>query len=340
MKQLIPVWILIALFFVAGLRFADDSDSINSINTIDKIDTVNNPPKKKKSPGMLSPGYEFVRSTDSLFYSSHLLYYYNNKPVNYFLINLPSGEKYFSSPDDFILSGRMGICYPLMNFDYSFLTFKDNVSRFIHPNFAIKFLYLLNEIGGTQTISDAMRKSDEQLLYKRRGWTDVESSPHMYGLAADLVYYSGSDRSLLQSKVGVLDVRFLEHGRKGNLHIHLQDNEIWKDVKPVFDTTDCKALNDSLCNKVIPTEKMNSVSGASLSYNNYKKYSFTAPTDGVLKMVFLDKFGNTAAEIRTGVFEAGTHEVFYNYDFLPEGAYTMRVYYNYDFLSAVPVFKG
>jgi hypothetical protein len=57
-------------------------------------------------------------------------------------------------------------------------------------------------------------------------------------------------------------------------------------------------------------------------------------------MVFLDKFGNTVAEIRTGVFEEGQHEVFYNYDFLKNGAYTMRIYYNYEFLSAVPVFKG
>lgn len=323
---------MFVVFFTAGLRFTDEIHDAIKDSTASRNERV--------SGSMMSSGYEFVRSADSLFYSSHLLYYNSGKPINYFLVNLPGGEKYFSSPEEFILSGRMGMCYPLVNFDYSFLTFKDNVSRFIHPNFAIKFLYLINKVGATQTISDAMRKSDEQLLYKRRGWTDVESSPHMYGLAADMVYYSGSDRSLIQSKVEALDVRFLEHGSRGNLHIHLQDNEIWKNVKPVFDTTDCKMLNDSLCNKVIPTERMDPVSGNTGSYINYNKYSFTAPGEGVLKMIFLDKFGNTAAEIRTGVFEAGSHEVFYNYGFLKNGAYTMRVYYNYDFISAVPVFKG
>jgi hypothetical protein len=296
---------------------------------------------EKLSENVVSTGYEFIRTDDSLFYSSHLLYYgENGKPANYFLVNLPSGEKYYSTPGDFILSGRMGMCYPLMNFDYSFLTFKDNVSRFLHPNFAIKFLYLIDKVGATQTISDAMRKSDEQLLYKRRGWTDVESSPHMYGLAADLVYYSGSDRSLIQSKTGALDVRFLEHGSRGNLHIHLQDNEIWKHVKPVFDTMDCKVLNDSLSNKSIPTEKRLPVTARNRMYDGYKKYSFTAPETGILKMVFLDKFGNTAGEIRIGVFEPGKHDVFYNNDFLKEGAYSMRVFYNYNFVSAVPVFKG
>lgn len=333
MRRYLLTCIFITFFVAGGSRFSDVTENLS--------DTSNTPEKLlKESPAnMLWSGYEFIRTNDTLFYSSHLLYYDNKKPINYFLVSLPTGEKYFSSPEDFILSGRMGMCYPLVNFDYLFLTFKDNVSRFIHPNFAIKFLHLINEVGGTQTISDAMRKSDEQLLYKRRGWTDVESSPHMYGLAADMVYYSGSDRTLLQSKVEALDVRFLEHGKKGNLHIHLQDNEIWKDVKPVFDTTDCRVLNDSLCNKVIPAEKMNPVFGNTF-YNNYEKYSFNASGDGVLKMIFTDKFGNSIAEIRTGVFKAGFHDVFYNCDFLKDGAYTMRVYYNYDFLSAIPVFKG
>lgn len=292
-----------------------------------------------EAPGnIVNSGYEFVRTDDTLFYSAHLLYYNNGKPVNYFLVNNPSAGKYFLSPENFIMSGRLGTCYPLVNFDYPFLTFKDNVSRFIHPNFAIKFLYLIEKIGATQTVSDAMRKSNEQLLYKRRGWTDVESSPHMYGLAADMVYYSAGDRSTVMSGCAPLDVRFLEHGSRGNRHIHLQDNEIWKHVKPVFDTLDCKILNDSLCNKVIPAEKLKPSSAGNMSFD-YKKYGFSAPVEGVLKLVFTDRFGNNAGEIRMGVFEPGWHEIFYNYDFLNEGAYTLRIYYNYDFLTSVPVFK-
>lgn len=317
LKNLIPLFILILIIWLNCPGILQSADQGNVITS----------------------GYEFIRTDDSLFYSAHLLYYNNGNTVNYFLVNTGSGEKYFSSPEEFILSGRMGICYPLMNIDYPFLTFKDNVSRFIHPNFAIKFLYLIEKVGATQTISDAMRKSDEQLIYKRRGWTDVESSPHMYGLAADMVYYSAADRNWIQSKTSALDLRFLEHGGRGNRHIHLQDNEIWKHVKPVFDSLDCKVLNDSLCNKVIPTEKMVPSSAGYPSYD-YKKYSFDVPVEGLLKLVFLDKFGNAAGEIRMGVFEPGRHEVYYNYDFLKEGAYTLRIFYNYEFLTAVPVFKG
>ena len=289
--------------------------------------------------GNANTGYEFFRAEDSLFYSAHLLYYSDGSVTNYFLVKNDTGEIYCSASDDFIMHGRMGYCFPLVNIDYPFLIFKDNVSRFVHPNFAIKFLYLMNEVGRTQTISDAMRKADEQIKYLKRGWTDVESSPHMYGLAADMVYYSSSDRAAIMSKVSQLDIRFLEHGR-GNLHIHLQDNEIWKHVKPKFDTTDCRILNDSLYNKVIPAERHSPVTRSLLPKREFKKYSFKSYTEGILKLVFLDKFGNTAAELKAGVFEPGSHEVFYNTDFLKPGAYTLRVYFNYDFITALPVMKG
>ena len=289
--------------------------------------------------GKADTGYEFFRADDSLFYSAHLLYYSDGQTNNYFLVKTDSGDIYCSAPDDFIMLGKKGYCFPLVNIDYPFLIFKDNVSRFVHPNFAIKFLYLMNTIGRTQTVSDAMRKADDQLKYLKRGWTDVESSPHMYGLAADMVYYSSGDRSVILSKVGPLDIRFLEHGR-GNLHIHLQDNEIWKHVKPEFDSAECRLLNDSLSNKVIPSEIHTPLTKAFLPPRVFKKYSFNNYTDGILKLVFLDKFGNTVGELKAGVFEPGSHEVFYNTDFLKPGAYTLRVYFNYDFINALPVFKG
>jgi len=290
-------------------------------------------------PEIVSSGYDFFRANDTAFYSAHLLYFDKKLPVNYFLVSLPTGGKYFSNPGDFIMLSRMGMCYPLMNFDFPFLTFKYNVSRFIHPNFAIKFLYLVHSLNGDQMISDAMRKSEEQLLYLRRGWTDVESSPHMYGLAGDMVRYSPADTKHLLSKVDQLDVRYLEHGSRGNRHIHLQDNEIWKHVKTEFTNTECKVLNDSLCNRSLPVETKKPSNGL-INLNNLSTYSFENHTEGTLRLVFTDNLGRTAGEIRAGVFLPGKHEVSYDTGFLTEGTYTLRIYFNYEFLTAIPVFKG
>lgn len=291
------------------------------------------------NPKLLTSGYEFFKTNDTTFYSAHLLYYENKRPINYFLVNLSTGDKFFSEPDDFIMLSKMGTCYPLMNFNFPFLTFKYNVSRFIHPNFAIKFLYLVHSLNGEQIISDAMRKSEEQLLYLRRGWTDVESSPHMYGLAGDMVRYSVADTKYLLSKVGHLDVRYLEHGSRGNRHIHLQDNEIWKHVKSEFSNLECKVLNDSLSNRSIPVEIKKPLNG-DVNHKDFSSYSFDNSTEGTLRLVFTDYLGRPAGEIRAGVFSPGHHEILYKTDFLKEGAYTLRIYFNYEFLAAIPVFEG
>jgi hypothetical protein len=307
------------------------SDSFASTDTLAVENRIN--------PNLICSGYEFFRSDDTTFYSAHLIFYDNKIPVNYFLVNLPSKEKYFSDPEDFIMLSKMGTAFPLMNFDFPFLLFKYNVSRFIHPGFAIKFLYLVHSLGGDQMISDAMRKSEEQLLYLRRGWTDVESSPHMYGLAGDMVRYSVADTKHLLSKVDQLDVRYLEHGSRGNRHIHLQDNEIWKHIKNEFTNTECKALNDSLCNKTLPVDIKKSSEGF-VNYTNFSIYSFENKTEGTLRLVFTDYLGRPAGEIRAGVFSPGHHEILYKTDFLKEGAYTLRIYFNYEFLAAIPVFAG
>ncbi|MFC2092785.1 hypothetical protein ACFLSV_02695 [Bacteroidota bacterium] len=174
---------------------------------------------------------DFISFQDSGFYCSYL---YAKKDFgeveNSFVIHT-SNTNYFVPQDNFVFVKRCDVYYPLMKMNFPFLEMKENVLPYLHPNFAIKLLFILNKISNNIRISDAMRTTEDQVLYKKRGWTDVLASPHIIGLAIDFSYYSRAVRNIILKYYKALGIRYLEHGNKYNMHIHLQDNEIWTPIK-------------------------------------------------------------------------------------------------------------
>jgi hypothetical protein len=217
--------------------------------------------------------------------------------------------------------------YFLFNFRLNFLTIKYNVLPYLHPDFVIKFLFLLNKVKYFPRISDAMRTTEEQLKYKKRGWSNVEDSPHMLGLAADLSFYTRYDRNIIQKYYLPLGIRYLEHGGRGNNHIHMQDETLWLTDK----TTRTQVISDSLNKKL------------SENYNIMKPYTenlFAEKfTDGIevnfntdnldlIKVEFTTPIGFKYAELTAGIFENGSHTFYIRPDFLKKGVYCVRAFRN------------
>lgn len=214
-----------------------------------------------------------------------------------------------------------------MNFRLAFLTMKYNVVPYLHPDFVIKFLFLLNKVKYLPRISDAMRTTDEQLKYKRRGWSTVEDSPHMLGLAADLSYYTRFDRSIIQKYNPALGIRFLEHGGKGNNHIHLQDETLWYLNK----NSGISNLSDSLNKKLsanINVLKPYADNLYAAKFTDGLEINFDTDNLALIKIEFITPLGFKQAEVTAGVFESGNHKIFIRPDFLKKGIYCIRVFKN------------
>jgi len=279
---------------------------------------------------------DFISFPDSNFYCAYLLF--NNKDgkvENFFVINTDGEKNYLIPPENFISASRYNLYYPLMKMDFSFLEFKENVIPYLHPNFMIKFLFLLNKLNYNIRISDAMRSPKEQLSYKRRGWTDVLVSPHIIGLAADLSYYSGTGREIILKYYQPLNIRYLEHGGKYNRHIHLQDNEIWKPIKRANEEVLLSA-SDELSQKISNNNHM--VKTSAIEFIQDKKcygfdYEFFSNGLSLLKMKIENNIGEEQAMIIAGVFETGNHNVSVRYDFLKKGVYKFKFFLNNYFIE-------
>ena len=279
---------------------------------------------------------DFISFPDSNFYCAYLLL--NNKDgkvENIFIIHTDGDKSYLIPSENFISVSRYDVYYPLMKMDFSFLEFKENVIPYLHPNFVIKFLFLLNKLNYNIRISDATRSSKEQLTYKRRGWTDVLVSPHIIGLAADLSYYSGSGREIILKYYQPLDIRYLEHGGKCNRHIHLQDNEIWKPIKRANEEVLLSA-SDELSEKVFYNNCI--VKTSSVEFIQDKQcfgfgYEFFSDGLSLLKIKIENNIGEERAMIIAGVFETGSHNVSVSYDFLERGVYKVKFYLNNYFVE-------
>jgi len=279
---------------------------------------------------------DFISFPDSNFYCAYLML--NNKEgkvVNFFVIHTDSDKNYLISPENFISASRYNVYYPLMKMDFSFLEFKENVKPYLHPNFVIKFLFLLNKLNHNIRISDAMRSPKEQMTYKRRGWTDVLVSPHMIGLAADLSYYTGSDREILLKCYQPLNIRSFEHGGKYTRHIHLQDNEVWKPIKKANEEILLSAsdeLNEEIFNNS-NILKLSAIEFARVKHCFGFDYEFFSDGLNLLKMKIENNIGEEQAMIITGVFETGNHNVSVKYDFLRKGVYKVKFFLNNFFVE-------
>lgn len=271
------------------------------------------------------PEKSFISFADTGFHCAYLKVNDNKYSDFYFFV---SGEK----NSGILLSGENFINIPslnffLVNFRFGFLTMKYNVVPYIHPDFAIKFLYLLSKVKFLPRISDAMRTTDEQLKYKRRGWSNVEDSPHMLGLAADLSYFTRSDRNIIQNSISGLGVRFLEHGGRGNHHIHLQDETLWMTKK----NSNTQAISDSLNRKLSENSNIMKPYAEYLYAENFTdgiEINFTSENHALIKVEFVTPLGYKQAELTAGIFEKGNHKFYIRPDFLKNGIYCVRVFKN------------
>lgn len=215
----------------------------------------------------------------------------------------------------------------LMNFRLAFLTIKYNVVPYLHPDFAIKLLFLLNKVKYFPRISDAIRTTDEQIKYKKRGWSTVEDSPHMLGLAADLSYYTRFDRNIIQKYYPALGIRFLEHGGRGNNHIHLQDETLWYLNK----NSGISYLSDSLNKKLSQNINILKPYAGNMYAENFSdglEINFETDNLDFIKVEFIDPVGFKTAELTAGIFEKGENSFFVRTDFLKKGVYCARVFKN------------
>lgn len=265
----------------------------------------------------------FISFQDTNFHCAYLKMINKESCNFYFFISGEKGKGIFASGENF--ADVPSENFPLLNFGFSFLTLKYNVIPYLHPDFAIKFLFLLNKVKFYPRVSDAMRTVENQLKYKRRGWSNVEDSPHMLGLAADLSYFTRSDREIIQRYNKELGVRFLEHGGRGNHHIHLQDDILWLLCK----NKNISSLSDSLNRKVIPNFNILKPYEEKLYSENFRdgtEFSFSTDKTELIRIEFENIFGDKLAVITAGVFEKGTHKIFVRTDFLKKGLYCARVF--------------
>jgi len=178
--------------------------------------------------------YNIVNLPDSSLLSVYIAIYTDDDVNNFFILHNNKNENCFLTNENFIYAKIKTGEYPLLNFHFPFLSIKYNVIPYLYPGFIIKMFYILNKIKFSPRISDAMRNNEEQLKYKRRGWSNVESSPHLLGIAMDLSYFTRWERDEVKKLSASLGIHFLEHGGRGNHHIHLQDEEVWSDIKTIF----------------------------------------------------------------------------------------------------------
>jgi|WetSurMetagenome_2_1015567.scaffolds.fasta_scaffold11522_5 hypothetical protein len=273
------------------------------------------------------PEKSFISFPDTNFHSAYIKIFNDDSNNFCFFISAEKQKSFSISSENFIDVSSEN--YSLVNFHFAFLTLKYNVIPYLHPDFAIKFLYILNKVKYYPRISDAMRTVESQLKYKRRGWSNVEDSPHMLGLAADLSYFTRSDRDIIQRYNKGLGIRFLEHGGRGNHHIHLQDDIIWYLLKNK--NTNISDLSDSLNKKIYPNYNILKPYAENLFSENFKdgiEINFNTDNLDLIKVEFSNPLGNKIAEITTGVFEKGNHTFYIRPDFLEKGLYCVRVFKN------------
>lgn len=215
--------------------------------------------------------------------------------------------------------------FPMVKFSFPFLQLKYNVIPYLQAPALIKFLYLLDKVKFRPRVSDGMRTNEAQLLYKRRGWSNIEASPHIIGAAMDLSYTPPEDKTKILSLNDAINVHYLEHGRRGNRHVHLQDNSIWNmDVSNYANDLSAK-LNEIIKEKICLIASPYSYSDKKSDKLNSFVYNFRTNNPGTLKIKFYDMYGKKKADLLTGIYEPGNHSINVFTDFLKRGVYKLII---------------
>jgi len=281
---------------------------------------------KLKENFEIAPNCKFIWTDNKKFLSAFLVIY-EQEPDFHFVVFNYKNNNYYIGKSNFIYVKKNSDVYPLVNFYFSFLSFNNKTVPYIHPVFLIKYLFILKDVNKDAKITDAFRTYDEQQLYLRRKWTDVDISPHLIGLAADLVFYTKNDIENIERISRELFLKNLVHGSKGNRHQHLQDNRLWlgiqKDEIPLISDKLSKSADSYNLHIIKPDYAFEAEYFPATS-----KFNFYFDKSSVLKIIFENLYGVKKAEINAGVFEEGNSTVFLNTNFLKEGFYKMKIYIN------------
>lgn len=248
--------------------------------------------------GSIYNQFQIITKTDSVLYIP-----------DYNFISYTNGKGYF----------------PMVKFSFPFLQLKHNVIPYLQAPALIKFLYLMDKVKFRPRVSDGMRTNEAQLLYKRRGWSNIEASPHIIGAAMDLSYTPPEDKTKILSLNDAINVHYLEHGRRGNRHVHLQDNSIWNmDVSTYANDLSAK-LNEIIQEKICMIASPYSYTEKKSDKLNSFVYNFRTNNPGTLKIKFYDMYGRKKADLLSGIYEPGNHSINVFTDFLKRGVYKLII---------------
>lgn len=215
--------------------------------------------------------------------------------------------------------------FPMVKFSFPFLELKFNVIPYLQAPALIKFLYLMDKVKFKPRVSDGMRTNESQLLYKRRGWSNIEASPHIIGAAMDLSYITPEEKAKILSLNDAINVHYLEHGHRGNRHVHIQDNSIWNMDVSAYANDLSANLNQIINQKIcIIASTCTHVNKKSDKINSFI-YDFINKSPGTLKIKIYDMYGREKAELLSGIYEPGRHSLNIFTDFLGTGIYKVII---------------
>lgn len=231
--------------------------------------------------------------------------------------------------------------YSLVNVNFPFLNRKENIVPYLNGIYLIKVIYLYDIVKFRTFLTDAIRTYKEQMKYNRRGWSTVDKSPHMAGLASDMGRYFSAERKIVETECEKLGVKFLQHGGRGNVHIHLQDNTLWHKKELVDNlveiSNEMHKEVEKKTNMIISYEKTES--GKYFSENYFKKYgksargldagniyrfNFYVYKPVVLKSEIYNEIGINIGTLYSGVFKNQKNTFLLDLKFLPQGVYKIK----------------
>jgi len=263
----------------------------------------------------------------------------NNKKDYYFATTVDSFV-YKANKNQIISVSLKEKDYSLINTDFPFLNRKEKLVPYLNAVFLIKIIYLFETVKFRTFLTDALRTYQEQVRYSRHGWTTVDKSPHMVGIAADMGRYFSTERKIIESESELIGLRFLQHGRRGNVHIHLQDNSIWysKDLDnnlielsgKMHDMVE-KTYNGLIGYEKFLSRKFFSTKISDKSYPHSEagriyKLVITTAKPVILRSEIFDVFNNKIATFHTGIFKHSNNTFFLNTEFLSDGVYRIKHY--------------
>jgi hypothetical protein len=231
--------------------------------------------------------------------------------------------------------------FTLVNVNFPFLNRKENIIPFLNAVYLIKIIYLYDLLKFRTYLTDALRTYKDQMKYNRRGWSTVDKSPHMAGIASDMGRYFGPERKIIESESGKLGLRFMQHGGRGNVHIHLQDNTLWhsKDFSDnLIKLSEEIHIKAETKNNIIAgyekTDNWKTHSGKYFKRTGYSlrhfekgntyRLNFSSLKPVLLKSEIYTVLGIKIATIYSGIYKNDKNTFLLDLKFLPPGVYKIK----------------